>query len=115
MPHSFSVCSLACLQIVRLWQQGLIVPPAPGASHPLPPDRPARDPSKVRGGEGAGAGRQLTGQWLPSRPALRSSSQVKLVDAKDVPKRGRGGSLQSRQALLHALTHIENAAVDLAW
>lgn len=25
-----------------------------------------------------------------------------------VPKRGKGGSLQSRQALLHSLVHIEN-------
>lgn len=30
-------------------------------------------------------------------------------------KRGRGGSLRSRQAILHALVHIESSAVDLAW
>ena len=30
-------------------------------------------------------------------------------------KRGKGGSLASRQALLHSLVHIENWAVDLAW
>ena len=29
------------------------------------------------------------------------------------PKRGKGGSLASRQALLHSLCHIENWAVDL--
>ena len=32
-----------------------------------------------------------------------------------VSKRGKGGSLASRQALLHSLTHIENWAVDLSW
>ena len=35
--------------------------------------------------------------------------------AKYVPKRGKGGSLASRQAMLHALVHIESSAVDLAW
>lgn len=72
--------------IVELWEAGLIGPPAPGAAHPAPPRRPARDASKV-----------------------------KLVPAWQVPKRGRGGSLASRRAILHALVHIENAAVDLAW
>ena len=41
--------------------------------------------------------------------------QVQLVAATDVPKRGKGGSLLSRQRLLHSLVHIENVAVDLAW
>ena len=41
--------------------------------------------------------------------------QVKLVPADKAPKRGKGGSLASRQAMLHALVHIENAAIDLAW
>lgn len=41
--------------------------------------------------------------------------QVKLVPAKDAPRRGKGGTLASRQAMLHALAHIENWAVDLAW
>ncbi|PSC71386.1 hypothetical protein C2E20_5254 [Micractinium conductrix] len=40
---------------------------------------------------------------------------VKLVPAWEVPKRGKGGSLASRQALLHSLVHIENAAIDLSW
>jgi uncharacterized ferritin-like protein (DUF455 family) len=32
-----------------------------------------------------------------------------------MPKLGRGGTLASRQALLHSLVHIENWAVDLSW
>lgn len=31
------------------------------------------------------------------------------------PKRGKGGSLASRVALLHSLAHIESWAVDLSW
>lgn len=50
-----------------------------------PPDRPAR----------------------PERPAL--------APPKDMAKRGRGGSVANRAALLHALAHIELNAVDLAW
>lgn len=46
---------------------------------------------------------------------LCGSLQVKLVGANNVAKRGRGGSLRSRQAILHALVHIESSAVDLAW
>lgn len=32
-----------------------------------------------------------------------------------VPRRGKGGTLASRQAILHSLCHIENWAVDLSW
>ncbi|KAF6259780.1 DUF455-domain-containing protein [Scenedesmus sp. NREL 46B-D3] len=41
--------------------------------------------------------------------------QVKLVAPRDMPKLGKGGTLASRQALLHSLAHIENWAVDLSW
>ena len=30
-------------------------------------------------------------------------------------KLGKGGSLASRQAILHSLVHIESWAVDLSW
>ena len=40
---------------------------------------------------------------------------VKLVSPSQLPKRGKGGSLISRQALLHSLVHIECCAIDLAW
>ena len=38
-----------------------------------------------------------------------------MVAPGQAPKRGKGGSLASRQALLHSLCHIENWAVDLSW
>ena len=36
----------------------------------------------------------------------RGAVQVRLVPPNEVPKRGKGGSLASRQALLHSLVHI---------
>ncbi|KXZ42072.1 hypothetical protein GPECTOR_210g415 [Gonium pectorale] len=42
----------------------------------------------------------------PDRPA-RSDDKA--------PRRGKGGTLASRQALLHSAVHIENWAVDLSW
>jgi len=50
-----------------------------------PPDRPAR----------------------PARPELRRPG--------DMPKRGAGQSAAGRIALLHAISHIELNAIDLAW
>ena len=41
--------------------------------------------------------------------------QVQLVSPMLIPRRGKGGSLASRQALLHSLVHIECCAIDLAW
>src|SRR5262245_38596726 len=43
----------------------------------------------------------------PERPSLLPPSRM--------PKRGRAGSDRSRIALLHALAHIEFAAIDLAF
>jgi uncharacterized ferritin-like protein (DUF455 family) len=48
----------------------------------------------------------------PAKPAR--PSWVETVDAARAPKRGRGGTLASRVAMLHALVHIESYAVDLA-
>ncbi|KAL6782069.1 hypothetical protein ACKKBF_B10550 [Auxenochlorella protothecoides x Auxenochlorella symbiontica] len=50
---------------------------------------------------------------VPDRPA-RADEKLQLVEPWKL-KRGKGGSLASRQALLHSLVHIENWAVDLAW
>jgi hypothetical protein len=47
--------------------------------------------------------------------SLNPTAQVRLVPAKEAPRRGKGGTLASRQAMLHALANIENWAVDLAW
>lgn len=40
---------------------------------------------------------------------------MKVVAPGKVPSLGRGGSLASRQAILHSLVHIESWAVDLSW
>jgi uncharacterized ferritin-like protein (DUF455 family) len=68
-----------------LWKAGDIVLPVPGKHHGLAPERPGR------------------------------CDKVKLVSPAELPRRGKGGSLASRQALLHSLCHIECCAIDLAW
>lgn len=40
---------------------------------------------------------------------------MKVVAPGKVPGLGKGGSLASRQAILHSLVHIESWAVDLSW
>ncbi|XP_072969953.1 uncharacterized protein [Typha angustifolia] len=49
----------------------------------------------------------------PDRPARLCN--VKLLPPQQMPKLGKGGSLQSRQAILHSLVHIESWAIDLSW
>ena len=49
---------------------------------------------------------------MPKRPGR--PSQPVLVNANQMPKRGRGQSLANRIAFLHALAHIEFNAIDLA-
>ncbi|KAF5829782.1 hypothetical protein DUNSADRAFT_15528 [Dunaliella salina] len=51
---------------------------------------------------------------IPDRPA-RSDDKVKVVAPGHVTKRGKGGTLASRCAIIHSLCHIESWAVDLAW
>ena len=50
---------------------------------------------------------------VPDYPARDAS--LKFVHPSQAPRRGKGGTLESRKAILHALTHIECTAVDLAW
>ncbi|RVW76234.1 hypothetical protein CK203_048924 [Vitis vinifera] len=40
---------------------------------------------------------------------------VKLVPPGLMPKLGKAGSLQSRQAIVHSLVHTESWAIDLSW
>lgn len=57
-----------------------------------------------------------TGEQLllpPDKPAR--DAQVTIMGAGAMPKRGRGGTLVSRQRMLHSLVHTESWAVDLAW
>lgn len=53
------------------------------------------------------------GSAMPDRPAR--PAEPELLPPNRMPKRGKGGSLRSRIALLHALAHIEFAAIDLAF
>ena len=50
---------------------------------------------------------------MPDRPAR--PERPELLPPNRMPKRGRGGSERSRIALVHALAHIEFAAIDLAF
>lgn len=50
---------------------------------------------------------------MPDRPAR--PARPELLPASRMPKRGRGGSERGRIAMLHALAHIEFAAIDLAF
>ncbi len=50
---------------------------------------------------------------MPDEPAR--PPRPELLPPSRMPKRGRGGSLRSRIALLHALAHIEFSAIDLAF
>src|SRR5687768_7050378 len=50
---------------------------------------------------------------MPDRPAR--PDRPELLPASAMPKRGRGGSDSGRIAMLHALAHIEFAAIDLAF
>ncbi|XP_076942387.1 uncharacterized protein LOC143612242 [Bidens hawaiensis] len=73
-------------QIANHWLQGLITNPYnPSQPDLIVPDRPAR----------------LT--------------NVKLVSPSLMPKLGKAGSLQSRQAIVHSLVHTESWAIDLSW
>jgi uncharacterized ferritin-like protein (DUF455 family) len=49
---------------------------------------------------------------MPDRPAR--GDRPPLLGPSHMPKRGKGGSLANRIALLHALAHIEYVAIDLA-
>lgn len=49
---------------------------------------------------------------MPAQPA-RPSAPL-LLPPRDMPKRGRAGSLRSQVAMLHALAHIEFVAIALA-
>eukprot|EP01023_Acetabularia_acetabulum_P015942 TRINITY_DN1783_c0_g1_i2.p1 TRINITY_DN1783_c0_g1~~TRINITY_DN1783_c0_g1_i2.p1 ORF type:complete len:286 (-),score=53.16 TRINITY_DN1783_c0_g1_i2:16-873(-) len=53
-------------------------------------------------------------QTVPDRPQ-RDDENVKCVQPRNAPKRGKGGSLASRVAIIHSLVHIESWAVDLSW
>ena len=47
---------------------------------------------------------------IPARP-----KNIKLINPKKVSKRGGGGTLKNRIALIHSFCHIESYAIDLSW
>jgi uncharacterized ferritin-like protein (DUF455 family) len=47
----------------------------------------------------------------PGRP----DASVQVLRARDMPKRGKAGSLAKRTAMIHSLAHIESYAIDLSW
>ncbi|WP_268893207.1 ferritin-like domain-containing protein [Pontixanthobacter aquaemixtae] len=49
---------------------------------------------------------------MPDKPAWPAAPQ--LLDPRNMPRRGKGGSEKGRLALWHALAHIEFVAIDLA-
>ena len=57
--------------------------------------------------------------WLPCDGAPadkpRRDAALQVVAPGFAPKRGRGGTLESRCAMLHSLVHTESWAVDLSW
>lgn len=53
------------------------------------------------------------GGTLPDKPARDETIQI--VAPGVAARRGKGGTLHSRQALLHSLCHIESWAIDLSW
>eukprot|EP00889_Picochlorum_renovo_P001739 jgi/Picre1/28769/NNA_004168.t1 len=67
-----------------LYEQGFLKTPSGGRSRRVPPETPGKD------------------------------ARLEFVGAHQMPNRGKGGSLASRQAILHSLVHIEGCAVDLA-
>jgi uncharacterized ferritin-like protein (DUF455 family) len=50
---------------------------------------------------------------MPDRPARPDAPE--LLPPNRMPKRGKGGSERGRIALIHAITHIEFSAIDLAF
>ncbi|XP_057515309.1 uncharacterized protein LOC130796898 [Amaranthus tricolor] len=72
-------------QVACKWLQGAIFQPYNPSIHLSVPDRPARP------------------------------TNVKLLSPSLMPKLGKAGSLQSRQAIVHSLVHTESWAIDLSW
>ena len=67
-----------------LYEQGFLKTVCDGRARRVPPDTPGQN------------------------------AKLEFVGAHQMPNRGKGGSLASRQAILHSLVHIECCAVDLA-
>lgn len=101
-------------EVAAKWLQGSITLPYHPSLHLPVPDRPARL-SNVRSLPPSSmpiSCNTLPVQWNASITLL---PQVKLVPPGLMPKLGKAGSLQSRQAIVHSLVHTESWAIDLSW
>jgi uncharacterized ferritin-like protein (DUF455 family) len=52
-------------------------------------------------------------EHVPDRPGRHIG--LEFVDRSKTSKLGKGGSVKSRIAILHALANVEQWAIDLAW
>lgn len=101
-------------EVATKWLQGSITLPYHPSLHLSVPDRPARL-SNVRSLPPSSmpiSCNTVTVWWNASITLL---PQVKLVPPGLMPKLGKAGSLQSRQAIVHSLVHTESWAIDLSW
>ena len=117
--------------------------PDPDAKHEAPPDKPARyarpSSSSRRGRKPRADSRRATIRRSKRERAPRTSrktrdahptnpnstknpksrllrdDRVTLVEPSKTPKLGKGGTPESRIAILHSLAHIESWAIDLSW
>lgn len=97
------------------WRTGLLPAFLP-EDEATPPARPARDPSIQICDPGAFPDNHfLHAKPRAQHPTQRRRPPARLHPSGLAPKRGRGGTLTSRVALLHSLAHIESWAVDLSW
>ena len=101
----------------ELWRAGKlpVLPPDSGAPLPAAPDCPARDNTVWQSAcldvpvfHAAWAAGQLTAHTL-------ACMQVQMIDPRKMRRLGKGGTLESRQAIVHSLCNIESWAVDLSW
>lgn len=108
-------------EIAALWASGAIAEAyRPDEVHPDPPAKPARcDPIPS-----PRTPRRVSPRFpraCPEVPTLtlppprRRDDRVTLVEPSKAPRLGKGGSPESRIAILHSLAHIESWAIDLSW
>ena len=108
-------------EIAALWASGTIAEAyRPDEVHPDPPAKPARcdpipsprTPRRVSP-RIPRATPEVPTLTLP--PPRRRDDRVTLVEPSKAPRLGKGGSPESRIAILHSLAHLESWAIDLSW
>lgn len=103
--------------VASRWLQGTILQPyLPSLNLPVP-DRPARLTNVCFCSEGFAICfvRIICSVKCVNEVVMQNTVQVKLLAPGLMPKLGKAGSLQSRQAIVHSLVHTESWAIDLSW